>query len=136
MYIADRYRTKTLQLPIPLEEVPSIKRGSVTEQFVNFYGEELTTITGVKSIQFSINTWIPKDGVKYTFQKVKSIKAQEYINLIQVAIINKQPLEVIICEDKGGSLIDGLFFIDNFEEGRDKIGNTTITLDLVQYKEV
>ncbi|NFA43363.1 hypothetical protein EXM65_12475 [Clostridium botulinum] len=119
-----------------MEEVPSIKRGSLTEQFVNFYGEELTTITGVKSIQFSINTWIPKDGVKYRFQKVKNIKAQEYINLIQVAITNKQPLEIIVCEDKGGSLIDGLFFIDNFEEGRDKIGNTTISLDLVQYKEV
>lgn len=133
LYIANKNKSAIYPFQIPLENLPAKKRGSNTESFVNFYGKELTFITGQTALTFSIETWIPREGVRYNFQKNNPTQYSEYINIINNAIINNEPVYLLINSDKAEIVIDGLYIIESFEEGKNKTGDTTIKFDCKEY---
>ena len=135
LYIArTKNKTKMLQFPIPLEEVPAKKKGQTTENFVDFYGVEYTFITGSKPIEFSISTWIPKAGVKYPFQLVKNPNPSDYTGLLDMAFNDHEPVEIVVCDSKGKIVIKGSYSINAFEDGINKFGDTTISIDCKEWR--
>lgn len=126
--------SKMIQFPIPLEELPKIKNGQTTDSFIDFYGNEFTFITGIKPKEFSINLWIPKEGVKYPFQVVKNPNKSDYLSVLNWAIDKREPINLVICNSSGAVMVQGLFSID-FEESRNKFGDTTISIDCKAWRD-
>ena len=134
LYIArTKNKTKMLQFPIPLEEVPAKKKGQTTENFVDFYGKEYTFISGMKPVEFSINTWIPKAGVTYPFQVVKNPNPSDYTSLLYGAFKEHEPVEIVVCDNNGNIVIKGSYSINAFEDGINKVGDTTISIDCKEW---
>ena len=127
-------KSKMLQFPIPLEEVPTKKNGQTSENFTDFYGNEYTFISGSKALEFSLNTWIPKVGVKYPFQVVKNPNPTDYTQLLYGALNDREPVEIVVCDEKGRIVIEGIFSIGTFDEGINKFGDTTIDIDCKQWR--
>lgn len=133
-FISKKDKSKMLQLPIPLEELPTIKSGQNTESFTDFFGTEFTLITGSKTMEFSIKTWIPKEGTKYPFQLVKNPNKSDYTAVLTWAIEKKEPICLVICNSTGLTIIQGFFTID-YEESRNQYGDTTLSIDCKQWRD-
>ena len=123
-----------LQFPIPLEEVPAKKNGQTTENFVDFNGVEYTFITGSKPVEFSISTWIPRLGVKYPFQVVSNPNPSNYTSLLYMAFNDHEPVDIVVCDSKGKIVIKGSYSINSFEDGINKLGDTTISIDCKEWR--
>lgn len=134
LYISKKDKSKILQFPIPLEELPIIKIGQVTESFTDFFGTEFNFITGNKPIEFSISTWIPKEGVKYPFQLIRNPNKTDYTNILNWAIDKREPIYLLICNSSGSVIVQDLFSIE-FEEGKNKFGDATFSIDCKQLRD-
>jgi len=127
-------KSKMLQFPIPLEEVPTKKNGQTTENFIDFFGNEYTFISGIKPLEFSISTWIPKVGVTYPFQVVKNPNPSDYTRLLYMAFNDLEPIDIVVCDANGKIIIEGSYSISTFDEGVNKFGDTTISIDCKQWR--
>lgn len=126
--------SKMTLFPIPLEDLPKIKNGQTTESFTDFYGVEYTFITGGKPIEFTIDTWIPKEGVNYPFQLISNPNKSDYISILEWAIDKREPINVVICDSNGVVMIQGLYSIA-YEESRNKAGDPTLSIDCKQWND-
>lgn len=133
-FISKKDKSKLIQFPIPLEDVPKIKKGQTTESFVGFYGDEFNFITGSKAIEFSIELLIPKEGTKYPFQLVSNPNKYNYINILDWAIDKREPINLVVCNNNGAVMIQGLFSVD-FEESKNNFGDCILSIDCKQWKD-
>ncbi|MFW2490966.1 hypothetical protein ACN077_20725 [Clostridium chromiireducens] len=133
-FISKKDKSKMLQFPIPLEDLPAVKSGQNTESFTDFFGVEYTFITGSKPLEFSIKTWIPKEGTKYPFQLVKNPNKSDYTAVLNWALDKKEPIYLIVANSTGLTIIQGLFSID-FEESKNQFGDTTLSIDCKQWRD-
>lgn len=133
-FISKKDKSKMLQFPIPLEDLPAVKSGQNTEGFTDFFGVEYTFITGSKPLEFSLKTWIPKEGTSYSFQLVKNPNKSDYTAVLNWALDKKEPIYLVICNSTGLTIIQGFFTID-FEESRNPFGDTTLSIDCKQWRD-
>ena len=126
-------KTNMLRFPIPLEEVPAKKNGQTSENFVDFNGIEYTFITGSKPVEFSISTWIPKVGTRHPFQVISNPNPSDYTNLLYGAFKDHEPVEIVVCDNNGNIVIKGSYSINIFEDGINKVGDTTISIDCKEW---
>lgn len=133
-FISKKDKSKMLQFPIPLEDLPKVKSGQNTESFTDFFGNEFTFITGSKPIEFTLETWIPKEGTKYPFQLVRNPNKSDYTAVLNWAIEKREPIYLVICNSTGLTVIQGLFTIE-FEESRNKYGDTIFSIDCKQWRD-
>lgn len=133
LYLANSDGTSSIKFPIPLEEMPTISKGATTDTFTTWSGKEYTFITGQKPREFSISTWLPKQGTTYNFQLVKNIYPSSYTNFIHLALEQKRPLTVIISDTKGISFLNGTFLITEFSETLNLYGDTVIDLSFKEW---
>jgi hypothetical protein len=133
-FISKKDKLKMLQFPIPLEELPAVKSGQNTESFTDFNGVEYTFITGSKPLEFNLKTWIPKEGTSCPFQLVKNPNKSDYTAVLNWALDKKEPIYLVLCNNTGLTIIQGLFTID-FEESRNQYGDTTLSIDFKQWRD-
>lgn len=133
LYVSNLDGSNSLKFPIPLQELPSISKGATTDSFTAWDGKEYTFITGRKPIEFSLTTWLPKNGTKYKFQVNKNANESTYVNFLNLALEQKKPIKVVISSKKGMAYINGAFVIPEFTESKNQYGDTVINLSCKEW---
>lgn len=135
IYISDINRKTVLQLPILPEEMPSLSRSSNNEEFETFANGKYNIIGDAGLIEFSLDSWLPAKGKNYSFQRVKNINPDTYINLINAAMDTKKPLRVVIVRSDGTFVTNNTYAIESFEWHEDKIGNYKYSISFKQWRD-
>lgn len=127
--------TNVLTFPVPLEEMPALKLGQTTDTFVSYGGIEYNFITGSTPVEMEINTWLPKKGNKYKY-KVRKSKSDPYvyIEFLYGMIESNLPVQITIVDPQTNeNYYNGKFIITGLQEGRDRMGNITLSLSCKQW---
>lgn len=135
IYISDMERKKVLQLPIIPEEMPSFSKSSSNEEFQTFSNGVYNIIGDVGLLEFTLESFLPGKGRNYPFQRVKNINPDEYIELINTAMIDKKPLRVLIVRGDGSFNINNTFSIESFEWHDDKVGDYRYSIAFKQWRD-
>lgn len=135
IYLSDYERKTVLQLPIVPSELPSLLRNNNNEQFETFSNGTYNIIGDIGLLEFSLESWLPGKGKNYSFQRVKNINPDDYINLFNTAMLYKKPIRVIIVRSDGTFLINHIFSIDSFEFKEDKNSDYVYSTSLREWRE-
>lgn len=135
IFIADIDRKTVLQLPILPEEMPSLQRSSKSEDFETFSNGTYNLIDDVGLMKFNLDTWLPGKGKNYSFQRIQNINPDEYIQLVDMAMLYKNPLRVIMLRSDGTYIVNDTFSVENFEWHEDKVGDYVYKIDFKQWRD-
>jgi len=135
IYFSDIERKKVLQLPIIPEQMPSFSKEGINEEFETYSNGTYNIIGAVGLKEFTLESFLTKKGRNYNFQKVKNINPDEYIALINDAMIKKKPLRVVIARREGNYDINDMFAIESFEWYEDKVGDYQYSILLKQWRD-
>lgn len=135
IYISDKDKKTVLQLPITPEQMPSLSKASKNEEFETFDNGTFNIIGDVGLLEFTLESWLPAQGRVYSFQRVKNINPYKYIDLINISMRDKKPIQVVIARDNGTFVVNNTFSIISFEYHENKIGNFEYSLSLKQWRE-
>lgn len=135
IYISDYERKTVLQLPIIPSEMPSLSRSNKNEEFETFSNGTYNIIGDVGLLEFALESWLPGKGKNYSFQRVKNINPNTYIDLLNSAMLNKKPVRVVIVRGDGTFLINHTFSIETFEFKEDKKSDYVYTITFKEWRE-
>jgi hypothetical protein len=135
IYISDIDRKTVLQLPIIPEEMPSFAKSSSNEEFETFSNGVYNIIGDVGLKEFTLESYLPGKGKNYPFQRVKNINPDVYLDLINNAMTNKQPLRVIIVRGGDTFNINDTYSVESFEWHDDKVGDYQYSISFKQWRD-
>lgn len=135
IYLSDLERKKVLQLPILPEEMPSLSLPGKNEEFEAYSNGTYNLIEAPGLIEFTLECWLPGKDKNYSFQRVKNINPDEYINLINTSMDNKKPLRVVIVRGDGTFIINTTFSVESFEWNVDKVGDYRYSISFKQWRD-
>lgn len=135
IYISDIDRKTVLQLPIIPEEMPSFAKASFNEEFETSLDGTYNIIGSVGLQEFTLASFLPAKGRNYSFQRVKNINPDLYIDLINRAMLNKKPLRILIVRQGGSYNINNTFSVESFEWHEDKVGDYQYSISFKQWRD-
>ncbi|WP_321994832.1 cell wall-binding protein [Clostridium butyricum] len=121
-----------MQLPILPEQLPSLERSSPNENFTTYWEGDYNFIEKPGLMSFTLASWLPSKT--YGFQKAAN-KPQEYINLINNAMNNAEPIQILIISSDGSTYVNDFFSVDSFKYNIDRLGDYIYSLDVKQWRE-
>ncbi|WP_244833369.1 cell wall-binding protein [Clostridium sp. BJN0001] len=135
IYIANKDKSKVLQLPVIPAELPTITKSITNEEFKSYNAGTYNFIKEKGLDTFSIDTWIPCDEHDYYFTK-SDLKAKEFINFLNAAIDNKEFIQIVIIKSDGTTFVNDKYSIESFTHGVKKNGDYSYSLGVKQYREI
>lgn len=134
IYLSDLNRKNVLQLPILPEEMPSLSKSAKNEEFETFSNGTYNLLGDAGLIEFSLECWLPGKGKSYSFQRVKNINPDDYINLINTVMDNKKPLRIVIIRGDGTFITNTTFSVESFEWHEDRVGDYKYSISFKQWR--
>lgn len=135
IYLSNLDRTTVLQLPILPEELPPLTKSSSNEEFESFSNGKFNLIGDVSLLEFSLESFLPGKGKNYSFQRVKNINPDDYIQLIDDAMLSSEALRVVIVRSDGTFVVNDTFSAETFEWHEDKTGDYIYKIDFKQWRD-
>jgi hypothetical protein len=135
IYLSDYERKTVLQLPILPEEMPPMSKASANEEFETYNNGKYNLIGDVGLIEFNLDCWLPGKGKNYSFQRVKNINPDDYVQLIDAAMLNKKPLRVVIVRGDGTLINNTTFSVESFEWHEDKVCDYEYSISFKQWRD-
>lgn len=132
IYLANKDKTKVLQLPIIPAELPDKTKSISNEEFATYDNGTFNFIKKAGLDTLTLDSWLPvKD---YSFQK-SSVKAKDVISLIDDAIDNKEYIQAVFINPDGSTYINDKFSIEAWNYKVQRNGTYLYSLGLKQFRE-
>jgi hypothetical protein len=133
IYISDYNKTKVLQLPIIPTKLPSLSKSISNEEFTTYWNGTYNFIEKPGLSEFTIDRWLPGAANKYSFARSQT-DPLEYINLLESARDNAEPIRVVISCSDGSTYVNDSFSIEKFEYNINKRSDYDYSLSVKQYR--
>lgn len=135
IYISDLKRTKVLQFPVIPEKMPSFSKSAKNEEFETFSNGTFNIIGDVGLTEFTFESFLPKKGVNYSFQRVKNVNPYTYIDFINLSLKAKKPIRLIIVRSDKTYVTNDKYSIESFDYTENKIGNFEFSVKFKQWRD-
>lgn len=122
------------QLPILPPELPDLQRGSNNEEFETFSDGNYNFIGAVGLLRFTLESWLPGKGKNYSFQRVKDINPDDYVQFIDRERLFKRPIRIIISRSDGSSVLNDTFSIESFNWHENRECDYVYSLSVKQWR--
>lgn len=136
IYLSSLDRKKVLQLPILPEQIPSLESSSKNEEFETFSDGTYNFIGSVGLLTFTLESWLPAKGRSYSFQRVKNINSDDYIQFIDIERLNKNPIRVVMARSDGSFILNNTFSIESFSWHENHQGDYEYSISFKQWREL
>lgn len=133
IYISDYNKTKVLQLPIIPTKLPSLSKAINNEEFETWWDGVYNFIEKPGLLEFTIDKWLPGAANKYNFARSQTAPL-EYINLLEKARDNAEPIRIVISCADGSTYVNDSFSIQKFEYCINRRGDYDYSLGVKQYR--
>ena len=110
IYIANKDKSKVLQLPIIPAELPELNYSIENESFKSYQNGEYNFIKEQGLYYFTLESWLPVK--KYSFAK-SDVMAKDVLDLLDYAIVNKQYIQIVIIKSDGSTYVNNKFSIES-----------------------
>lgn len=134
IYLSSLDRTKVLQLPVLPEQIPSLESSSKNEEFETFSYGSYNFIGAVGLLTFTLDSWLPSKGKNYSFQRIKNINPDDYIQFIDEQRLYKKPIRVVIARSDGTFIINNTFSVESFSWHENRQGDYEYSISFKQWR--
>lgn len=132
IYIANKDKSKVLQLPIIPAELPELNYSIENESFKSYQNGEYNFIKEQGLYYFTLESWLPVK--KYSFAK-SDVMAKDVLDLLDYAIVNKQYIQIVIIKSDGSTYVNNKFSIESLNYSVKRNGDFNYSLGVKQYRE-
>ena len=136
IFFSDLERKAIYQLPILPEIMPQLSETAENEEFKSFNDGVYNLMGNVGLTEFSINSFLPEHGGKYSFAKC-DINPYLLINMWRSAMKYKNPLRCIMQRDKKSSkpeILNWIVTVEGLTWGENRIHDVEYQINFKQYK--
>ena len=132
IYIANKDKSKVLQLPIIPAELPELNYSIENESFKSYQNGEYNFIKEQGLYYFTLESWLPVK--KYSFAK-SDVMVKYVLDLLDYAIVNKQYIQIVIIKSDGSTYVNNKFSIESLNYSVKRNGDFNYSLGVKQYRE-